>query len=316
MSELESFELFDTHIRRVWDEATGEWWFAVVDVIEILTDSSNPAVYWRQMKNRDAELVTFCNGFSMKHKTNNRTYKTDCSNQVGMLRIIQSIPSRSAEPFKRWLAMTGSRRLDEIKNDPLEIEREKYRLAGYDEKWINARIGSISARNEITDEWEQRGIQDREYGILTNEIHEGAFDMSVRKHKKLKGVEKGNLRDHMTPAELAITILGETGTTEIIREEDSQGFQENRNAARRGGKGAGAARKAYEEAMGKKVISDKSYIEERKRLLAHGTVGVCESCQNPINESRTYGTEIGNLCETCFEEAVSRREINEDGEIL
>ena len=316
MSEIQLS--FDSNIRKVWDSETGQWWFAVIDVVEMLTDSDSPRHYWADMKRRDKtkELLAICQQLPMKHKKNNRTYQTDCANQEGMLRIIQSIPSSKAEPFKLWLAMTGSRRLDEINEDPMEKERERYRLAGYDEKWINARLGSISARNEITDEWDQRGVQGREYGILTNEIHEGAFDMTVKGHKDLKGVEKGNLRDHMTPAELAITILGETATTEIIRDEDAQGFEENRDAARRGGQGAGAARRAYEDAMGRKVISDKSYIDERKRLLAHGTVGHCDSCQNPVRESETYGTEVGNLCSDCFNQALANDEINEDGEVL
>lgn len=320
MSEIEPFEPFDSNIRKVWDQETGEWWYAVVDVIEVLTGTDVPSRYWNDLRRRSkaqgVELYDFCVKFPMKSRKNNRTYQTDCSNQEGMLRIIQSIPSNKAEPIKQWLAQTGSRRLDEIQRDSLEAEREKYRRLGYDEEWINARIGSISVRNELTDEWENRGIEGREYGILTNTIHKGAFDVGTKQHKDLKGVDKGNLRDHMTPTELAISILGEAGTTEIIREENAQGYRENLDAAHRGGQAAGAARKAFEETSGKKVVSNKSYIEERKRLLAHGTVGKCDSCQNPVRESQTYGTEAGNLCEGCFVAAVERGEINEDGEIL
>ena len=275
MTQLEPFEPFET-IRKVWDEKTDEWWYAIVDVIEILTESDNPRKYWTAMKNRKGDLIeldTICIQFPMKHKKNNRTYQTDCSNQAGLLRIIQSIPSPEAEPFKRWLAMTGSRRLDEIKADPLELEREKYRLQGYDEEWINARLNSKTVRNELTDEWQKRQVKGREYGVLTNEIHSGTFDgLSVKQHKDLKGVEKGNLRDHMTPFELAFTILGEAATTEIVRGEDAQGFDENLDAARRGGESAGDARKTFEESFGQKVISNRSYLEERKRLASGRTI--------------------------------------------
>ncbi|MCA9933472.1 MAG: hypothetical protein KC415_06085, partial [Anaerolineales bacterium] len=172
------------------------------------------------------------------------------------------------EPFKQWLAMTGSRRLDEIQADPLEAEREKYRLAGYDEAWINARIGSITVRNQLTDEWQSRGVQQgQEYGILTNEIHKGAFDnMSVKEHRELKGVKRGNLRDHMTPLELAFTILGEASTIEEVNEADAQGFEENKKAAQKGGQNAGVARRSFEQASGRPVISDQSYFESRKKL--------------------------------------------------
>ena len=205
----------------------------------------------------------------MKSRKNNRTYQTECANQEGLLRIVQSIPSPKAEPFKQWLAKTGSRRLDEIQADPLEAEREKYRLLGYNEDWINARIGSITTRNQLTDEWQKRNVQGREYGILTNEIHQGTFDnMSVKAHKELKGIAKGNLRDHMTPLELAFTILGEASTIEEAKAADAQGFEENKKAAQKGGQNAGIARKSFEEASGRPVISNKSYLESRKNLEA------------------------------------------------
>lgn len=256
-------------IRRIWDETTGRWWFAVVDVVQLLSEATDPSRYWADMKRRDesGQLLANCEKFPMKSPKNNRTYQTECADQQGMLRIIQSIPSPKAEPFKQWLAMTGSRRLDEIQADPLEAEREKYRLAGYDEDWINARIGSITTRNQLTDEWKSRGVQGREYGILTNEIHKGTFDdMSVKEHKDLKGVKKGNLRDHMTPLELAFTILGEASTIEEAKQADAKGFDENKKAAKKGGKNAGVARKSFEEASGRPVISSQSYLESRKKL--------------------------------------------------
>ena len=266
--DLQPIEEFEG-IRRVWVEDAQEYWFAVVDVIELLTESNNPGRYWRDMKYREPEqeLNANCVEFPMKHKKNNRTYQTECANQEGMLRIIQSIPSPKAEPFKLWLAKTGSRRLDEIRNDPIELEREKYRLMGYDEEWIAARIGSITTRNELTDKWRKRGVKEGlEYGILTNEIHKGTFDgLGVKDHKNLKGVKKGNLRDHMTPLELAFTILGEASTSENIRKNDAIGFEANKAAARKGGHDAGIARKAFEESSGQKVISNKSYLAEVKK---------------------------------------------------
>ena len=258
-------------LRRIWDESTQRWWFAVVDVVGLLSEATDPSRYWADMKRRDksGQLLAICEKFPMKSPKNNRTYQTECANQEGILRIVQSIPSPKAEPFKQWLAKTGSRRLDEIQADPLEAERERYRLLGYDEDWINARIGSIATRNQLTDEWQQRGVQGREYGILTNEIHKGTFDnMSVKAHKEYKGVQKGNLRDHMTPLELAFTILGEASTIEEAKAADAQGYDENKNAAVKGGKNAGVARKSFEEASGRPVISNKSYLEMRKKLEA------------------------------------------------
>ncbi len=269
-SDLQPFDEYEG-IRRIWDETTARWWFSVVDVVQFLSEATDASRYWADMKRRDesGQLLALCEKFPMKSRINNRTYQTECADQRGILRIVQSIPSPKAEPFKQWLAMTGSRRLDEIQADPLEAERERYRLAGYDEDWINARIGSITTRNQLTDEWQNRGVQNREYGILTNEIHQGTFDnMSVKDHKEYKGIKKGNLRDHMTPLELAFTILGEASTIEETREADAKGFEENKKAAQKGGKNAGVARKSFEKASGRPVISNQSYLESRKKLEA------------------------------------------------
>ena len=323
MSDLEVFNQFEGEIRKVWDEATNEWWYAVVDIVGILSEAKSPRHYWADMKRRDdsGALLAICQQFIMISPKSGRKIRTDCANQVGILRIIQSIPSPKAEPLKQWLALTGSHRLDEIKVDPLELEREKYRLQGYDEKWISARINSIATRNDLTDEWEDRGVQGKEYGVLTNTIHKGAFDMNVQDHKRFKGVEKGNLRDHMNPAELAISTLGEFSTLQEIEETDAQGFQENLDAAQKGGDVAGKLRQTYEETTGRQVMSNKSYIETRKRLLDKGRkknqqIGICDQCSDPVTESETYGTEAGNLCQSCFDTALDRGEINEDGEVL
>ena len=258
---LQEYEM----IRKVWDEQTQRWWFAVVDIVYQLTEATDPSRYWADMKRRDksGELLAICEKFPLRSPKNNRTYQTECADQQGVLRIVQSIPSVKAEPFKQWLALTGSRRLDEMQADPLEAEREKYRLKGYDEAWINARIGAITTRNQLTDEWQERGVQGREYGVLTSEIHKGTFDLNVKGHKELKGVKKGNLRDHMTPLELAFTILGEASTIEEAQENDTQGFEENRQAAQRGGRNAGIARRSFEDASGRPVISDRSYLESQ-----------------------------------------------------
>lgn len=263
-------------IRRKWREERREYWYAVVDVIEVLAETKSPSRYWNELRSSTKsksgiELFDFCEKLPMKSRKNNRTYRTDCANPQGLLRIIQSIPSPGAEPFKQWLAKTGSRRLKEIQNDPIEREREKYRLQGYDENWINTRLESQGVRNELTDEWRNRGVSEgHEFGILTNEIHKGTFDeMSVKDHKEHKDLKKGDsLRDHMTPIELAFTILGEASTIEEIKQNDPKGFEENRDSAKKGGKTAGKLREVYEEETGRPVISDQSYIEERRRLLA------------------------------------------------
>lgn len=269
-NDIQPLEEYDDQIRTVWDEESQTWYFAIVDVVGVLSEAANPSKYWHQLKTRDKglkELSPNWRKFPMKSKVNKRTYQTECASQQDILRIIQSIPSPKAEFFKQWLAMTGSRRLDEIKADPLEAEREKYRLMGYDEEWIRARLGAITTRNELTDEWKKRGVEGRQYGILTNEVHKGTFDgLSVGQHKTLKGVKKGNLRDHMNPLELAFTILGEAITTDEVRHRDAQGYEENQAAAKEGGEAAGEARRNLEKRTGRKVISDRSYLEDRKLI--------------------------------------------------
>jgi hypothetical protein len=255
-------------IRRVLDEATGEWWYAVVDVIEALTDSTKPRNYWYDLKRREkaksgVELSEICRQFKLK-ATNNRFYETDCANTEGMLRIIQSIPSPKAEPFKRWLAEVGAERLEEIENPELAAERLRqiYKVKGYSDDWIERRLQSIVTRNELTDEWQSRGVEvGREVAILTDEIAKATFGLTPAEHKKLKQIKRENLRDHMTGLELAFTILGEAATTEITRREDAQGFGKNQTAARKGGRIAGNARRELEAETGKPVVSATNYLE-------------------------------------------------------
>ena len=256
-------------IRRILDEETQEWWYAVVDVIEALTDSSKPRDYWYRMKKRVAEnegleLSTICRQFKLK-APNNRFYDTDCANTEGMLRIIQSISSPKAEPFKRWLAEVGSERLEELNNPELAAERLRqiYKAKGYSDDWIERRLQSIVTRNELTDEWQNRGVEvGREVAVLTAEIAKATFGMTPAEHKKLKKLKRENLRDHMTGLELAFTILGEAATTEITRQEDAQGFDKNQVAARKGDRIAGNARRELEEQTGKPVVSALHYLQQ------------------------------------------------------
>lgn len=270
-------------IRRIMDEETEAWWYAVVDVIEALTDSNKPRNYWYDLKRREKaksgiELSAICRQFKLK-AANNRFYNTDCATIEGMLRIIQSVPSPKAEPFKRWLAEVGAEWLEEIDNPELAAERLRqiYQVKGYSDDWIDRRLQSIVTRNELTDEWQTRQVREgREIAILTAEIAKATFGMTPSEHKKLKQLKRENLRDHMTGLELAFTILGEAATTEITRQEDAQGFTENQTAARKGGRIAGNARRELEAETGKPVVSRTNYLErsqaEQEQLPA-GTAG-------------------------------------------
>lgn len=268
MSNIQIFE--SKEIRSFWDETEQKWYFAVVDVIEALTDSNNPRVYWSQLKRREKEttgqLFTFCKQFKLK-ASDGKMRQTDCADVEGVFRIVQSVPSPKAEPFKQWLAQVGRERLEEVENPELAAERMKeiYRAKGYDEEWIVKRIQSIVVRNELTDEWKERGVQPgREYGILTSEISVGTFDITPTEHKTIKELKRENLRDHMSPLELILTMLGEATTTEIARTEDAQGFTENKQAARRGGQAAGRARRVIEAETGKPVVTSKNYLPSPK----------------------------------------------------
>lgn len=254
-----------------------EWWFSVVDVIEALTDSSQPSKYWTAMKARvnnddGVQLSTICRQLRLK-SSDEKKYETDCANTEGIFRIIQSIPSPKAEPFKRWLAKVGYERVQEIEDPELATKRTRllYKLKGYSEDWIEKRLRGIAIREELTDEWQKRGIKlQREYEILTAEISKAAFGVTPSQYKKLKGLKRQNLRDHMDDFELIFTMLGERVTTEISRQEKPDTFSKNANVAYRGGKVAGNARRETEKEIGRSVVSKNNYLkksESQKRLL-------------------------------------------------
>jgi DNA-damage-inducible protein D len=275
---LEPLKFEDYHIRRIWDEETERWWFAVVDVVGALTDSKEPNKYWHDMKRREkaVELSAICRKFKMK-APNGRLYQTECADTEGMLRIIQSIPSAKAEPFKRWLAKVGYERLQEVENPELTVERlrELYKARGYANEWIERRLQAIVTRNELTDEWKQRDVKEgQEFAILTTDIARETFGITPADHKQIKKLKRENLRDHMTGLELAFTILGEAATTEITRQDDAQGFDENQVAARKGGRIAGNARRELEAETGKPVVSRTNYLErpqaEQEQLSGGG----------------------------------------------
>jgi len=245
----------------------GEWWFSVVDVITALTDSNRPSVYWSAMKTRvkqddGIELSTFCKQLKLE-SADGKKYATDCANTEDLFRIIQSIPSPKAEPFKRWLARVGYERVQEIENPELSQKRMKaiYRAKGYDDAWIERRIRGIETRNELTDEWDNREIYGKQdYAILTAEISKATFGITPSEYKKVKGIKRQNLRDHMDKLELLFTELGEASTTAITRADDAIGMNENKNAAKRGGAVAGTARKQLETETGKKVINAENHL--------------------------------------------------------
>ncbi len=256
-------------IRRTWHQ--DEWWFSIVDVCGVLTDSRDAGAYWRKLKQRLAaesnEVVTFCHGLKLE-APDGKQRVTDCANTEGLFRIIQSIPSPKAEPFKRWLAQVGYERVKEIENPELASARARalYQAKGYPQAWIEKRLRSIAVRGELTDEWKARGVEEgKEYAILTAEIARATFGVTPGAHQRLKGLDKvktgNNLRDHMTDLELIFTMLGEASTTEIARRKDAQGFDDNRHAAKEGGTIAGNARKDLEAKSGSPVVSRANFLE-------------------------------------------------------
>lgn len=269
----------DKQIRRVLHNA--QWWFSVADVVSALTDSADPRQYIKKMRQRDPELNaywgTICTPLEMM-APDGKKRATNCANTEGLFRIIQSIPSPKAEPFKRWLAKVGYERVQEIEDPELATARtrELYRAKGYSEAWIEKRMRGIAVRAELTEEWKNRGVGEApEYAILTAEISKAAFGLTPAEYKEFKGLKRENLRDHMTDLELIFSMLGEAATTEISRTHDAQGFTENRSAARKGGKIAGDARQNLELETGKKVVSSENYLtepESRKRLKGRDEV--------------------------------------------
>lgn len=273
MSNIKLFE--SKQIRAIWDEKEQKWFFSVQDVVEVLTESSDVKQYIKRMLSRDEMLKsnwgTICTLVEMK-AADGKKRKVQASDTKGLLRIIQSIPSPKAEPFKLWLAQVGSDRLEEIENPELATQRtrELYKLKGYPEDWIEKRMRSIAIREELTDEWKQRGIKEQiEYAILTSEISKATFGLTPSEYKKLKGLKSQNLRDHMTDLELIFSMLGEASTKEIVVNTNPEGFEANKKAAKDGGKIAGDARKQLEKKTGKKVVTKNNYLpesKERKKL--------------------------------------------------
>ncbi|MBS3088564.1 Bro-N domain-containing protein [Candidatus Pacearchaeota archaeon] len=286
MTEETEKEEGETHIaifngksirRKLVDD---KWFFSVVDIIEVLTDSSIPRRYWSDLKIKLKE-----EGFELYDKIvqlklksgDGKEYETDCADTELILRIIQSIPSKKAEPFKRWLAKVGYERVQEIENPELAQERMKklYELKGYFKNWIEKRLRGIAIRQELTDEWKNRGVKEEiEFAILTNEISKATFGKTVEEYKKLKKLKRENLRDHMDDLELIFTMLGEAATTRIAKVKDAEGMEENKTAARQGGEVAGNARKELEEKTGESIVTDENFLDapeklkkKRKRIL-------------------------------------------------
>ena len=263
--ERDKMQLFDNkEIRTVWDEEKEEWYFSVVDVVAILTDSVNPTDYLKKMRKRDAQLGTYlgtdCPQIAMRTATG-KLRKTLAANTEQLLRIIQSIPSPKAEPFKLWLAEVGRERIEETIDPELIIDRalETYLKKGYSREWINQRLQAIQVRKELTDEWQDRGVQKGvEYAILTDEITRAWSGMTTRQYKKLKGLKKENLRDNMTTTEIILNMLAEPSTKDISKEAKPETFAENVEVARRGGNVAGIAKKALEAETGRPVISSQN----------------------------------------------------------
>ena len=252
-----------------------EWWFSVVDVCEVLTDSIDAGAYWRKLKQRlkkeESEVVTFCHGLKLEASDGKR-YVTDCANTEGIFRIIQSIPSPKAEPFKRWLAKVGYERVQEIENPELATKRTRmlYKLKGYSDNWIEKRMRGIAIREDLTDEWQKRGAEEqKDYEILTAEISKATFGITPNEYKKLKRLKRENLRDHMDDLELIFTMLGERATTEIHRTENSKGIPKLKSDTKAGGKISGDARKKLEKRLKRSIVSKKNFLKkpEDKKLL-------------------------------------------------
>ncbi len=277
MSNIKLFE--SKKIRSVWNEQEQKWYLSIIDIINVLTASSRPRKYWSDLKMRlikeGFEQLSEKIGQLKLEADDGKKYLTDVADAETLMRLIQSIPSSKAEPFKRWLAKVGYERLEEIENPELASKRirEIYKAKGYSDGWIEKRIRGIAVRDELTDEWKKRGVKEQiEFAILTSEISKATFGLTPSEYKEVKNLpgKSENLRDHMTDLELIFAMLGEASTTEITKKADSKGFVENKTAAKKGGKIAGDARIALEKETGKKVVSEENYLqltEKKKRKL-------------------------------------------------
>lgn len=272
--ENNMIKLFENKkVRALWDEQKEEWFFSIIDVVEVLTESKNPQVYWRVLKKRltdeGNQTVTNCNALKML-AADGKMRKTDAFDMEGIFRIIQSIPSPKAEPFKLWLAKVGKERIDETIDPELAIQRAKetYLKKGYDEKWIQQRMISIKARNELTEQWKSHGIKEGiEYAMLTDALTLEWSGLKTKDYKSLKNIKKGNLRDNMSTLELTLNQLAEATTTELTKTYNPQGFNENEKITKQGGKIAGDARKAIEKKTGKSVVTSKNALDFTKNDL-------------------------------------------------
>ena len=284
IQENEKLQLFeDQPIRTAWDEENEEWYFSVVDVVGVLTeqpDLDGARNYWKVLKKRlideGSQLVTECNQLKMKSPKDGKRYKTDVATTEQLLRIIQSIPSKKAEPFKLWLAQVGRERIEEIIDPELTIERAlaTYAKKGYPADWINQRLQTIRARKELTDAWKEHGVEEgKEYAILTDEVTRAWSGMSTRQYKNLKGLKKENLRDNMSTLELALNMLAEATTTELTKVQNPQGLEENKSVAKQGGAIAGTARENIEAQTGRPVITAGN---ASTMLLSDAVVGMIE----------------------------------------
>ncbi|EKT3957204.1 hypothetical protein NTJ28_001177 [Flavobacterium psychrophilum] len=262
MKKETNIKLFEAkQVRSVWDADQEKWFFSIVDVVGVLTTSEKPNNYWKVLKNRlkkeGSQLVTDCNQLKMQ-SADGKFYKTDVADTEQIFRLIQSVPSPKAEPFKLWLAKMGSERIDEIEDPEIGFDRlmETYLKKGYSEKWINQRLKSIEVRKELTDEWEKRGVKKgQEYAILTDEITKAWTGITTKEYKQLKDLKKENLRDHMTNLELVLNMLAEATTTEISKKKEPKTFNESKKIAKQGGTIAGNTRKQIEAKTGDKIIT-------------------------------------------------------------
>ena len=270
-NEIKLFE--GKQVRSTWDNEKEEWYFSVVDVVAVLTDSKNPRDYWYRVKRRmseeeKSELSTFCRQLKLT-SSDGKKYETDAADMRGILRIIQSIPSPKAEPFKMWLSTVGKERIDEVIDPEQAIDRAlaTYLKKGYSREWINQRLQSIQVRKELTDAWQDHGVKaGKEYAILTDEVSKAWSGMTTRAYKDFKGLKKENLRDNMTTLEIVLNMLAEATTTELTKTNNPQGLAENKQVAKRGGSIAGNARKEIEKETGKSVVTSQNAIDFGKLI--------------------------------------------------
>lgn len=269
-NEIKLFE--GRQIRSAWDNEKEEWYFSIIDIVGVLTDSKDPGAYWRKLKQRlqeeGNEVVTICHTLKMQ-AADGKMRKTDVADMQGIFRIIQSVPSPKAEPFKMWLAEVGKERIDEIIDPELTIDRalNTYLKKGYSREWINQRLQAIQVRKELTDTWQDHGVKvGKEYAILTNEISKAWSGMTTREYKNLKGLKKENLRDNMSTLEIVLNMLAEATTTELTKTKNPQGLDENKKVAKDGGSIAGNARKEIEKETGQPVITSKNAIDFAKLI--------------------------------------------------